>query len=104
MIPNVLAFINEAIEVTGMNSYFLYKSPFSILITLAQHLFPDFFLELCTKMPQTARHDYITIRCSVRVFLISTQIASVSLLWPDAPTPDWYTGFVLQNIDSPHSN
>lgn len=57
MIPTVLAFINEAIQVTGMNSYFLYKSPFSILITLAQHLFSDFFfffkscVQKCLKQP-----------------------------------------------------
>lgn len=61
MIPSFLAFISEAIQVTGMNSYFLCKFPFTVLLTLVQHLFPDFVTCAwkCLKQPDKA----VIIRC-----------------------------------------
>lgn len=103
MIPSFPAFINEAIQVTGMTSYFLHKSPFSILLALAQHLFPDFFY-LCMEMPQRAGHDCVVIRC----ILLDPSGFPPWLLHPlsfgQKPHPDWCIGSVLWITDSPHSS
>lgn len=103
MIPPFPAFINEAIQVTGITPYFLHKSLFTILTTLAQHPFPDFFY-LCRKMPQTATDDCAVSRC---ILLDCSAFAPwlLSLLsFGQKPHPDWCTGPVLLSTDSPHSH
>lgn len=85
MIPSFLAFINEAIQVTGMTSYFLHKSRFTILITLAQHLFPDFFLLVHENASNSHRWLCRDPMHPVRLLWICSLIAASPLVWPEAP-------------------
>lgn len=98
--PAVPAFINEAVQVAGIDSYFLHKPLFTILITLAQHLFFDFLLvhENASYSQTWLCHLHMH---SVSFFWMSIHVAPPFLLWPDAPTPDWCVGSELQGTDHP---
>ena len=106
MIPSFLAFINEAIQVTGMTSYFLHKSPFTNLITLVQHLFPDCVTCAwkCLKQPDKT----VIIRCILLDSSgFSPRLPHLLLVGqmphPSAP-PDWRTSSVLLSTDRSHYN
>lgn len=78
-------------QVTGIDSYFLHKSLFTILITLAQHLYSDFLLvykNASYSQTGVCPHQMLP----VRFFWTFIQIAPSFLLWPEAPTPHWCTG------------
>lgn len=87
-------------QVTRIDSYVLHRSLFTILITLAQHLFSDFLLvQENASYSQTWLCHHQMHR--VRFFWISIQIAPPFLLWPDALTSVWCTGSKLQSTDRP---
>ena len=88
-------------QVTGIDSYFLHKSLFTILITLAQHLCSDFLLVYKNASYSQTRlcpHQMLP----VRFFWTFIQIAPSFLLWPEAPTPHWCTGSEHQSTDCPY--
>ena len=91
----------KQMQVTGIDSYFLHKSLFTILITLAQHLCSDFLLVYKNASYSQTRlcpHQMLP----VRFFWTFIQIAPSFLLWPEAPTPHWCTGSEHQSTDCPY--